>query len=59
MAPARHHPEQGRRRRRRERCSTALEREFRPRPLAIGGLGLHRYLGGPWERLATYAFRGR
>jgi len=36
----------------------ALEREFRPRPLAIGGLGLHRYLDGPWERLATYAFRG-
>ena len=36
-----------------------LEREFRPRPLAICGLGLHRYLGGPWERLAVYAFRGR
>ena len=35
-----------------------LEREFRPRPLAIHGLGLHRYLGGPWERLASYAFRG-
>ncbi|MGN6059201.1 MAG: 2'-5' RNA ligase family protein [Sphingomicrobium sp.] len=37
---------------------TELERDFRPRPLAIGGLGLHRYLDGPWERLATYAFRG-
>ena len=36
-----------------------LERDFRPRSLAISGLGLHRYLGGPWERLATYAFRGR
>jgi hypothetical protein len=36
-----------------------LEREFRPCPLAISGLGLHRYLGGPWERLAVYAFRGR
>ena len=35
-----------------------LEREFRPRPLAIGGLALHRYLGGAWERHATYAFRG-
>jgi hypothetical protein len=35
-----------------------LEPEFHPRPLRIGGLGLHRYLGGPWERLATYAFRG-
>jgi len=36
----------------------ALEREFRPQPLAISGLGLHRYLDGPWERLATYPFRG-
>lgn len=35
-----------------------LEAEFRPRPLAISGLGLHRYLDGPWETLATYAFRG-
>ena len=35
-----------------------LERQFRPRPLAIAGLALHRYLDGPWERLATYAFRG-
>ena len=37
----------------------ALEREFRPRPLAISGLGLHRYLGGPWEDAGRYAFRGR
>jgi hypothetical protein len=36
----------------------ALERDFRPRPLAISGLGLHRYLDGPWERLAIYPFRG-
>jgi hypothetical protein len=36
-----------------------LEQGFRPRPLAISGLGLHRYLGGPWESLATYSFRGR
>lgn len=36
-----------------------LESDFRPRPLAISGLGLHRYLGGPWEKLAIYAFRGR
>ena len=35
-----------------------LQRNFRPRPLEIGGLGLHRYLGGPWETLATYSFRG-
>ena len=26
-----------------------LERDFRPRPLAISGLALHRYLDGPWE----------
>ena len=35
-----------------------LESGFRPRPLAISGLGLHRYLGGPWEELAIYPFRG-
>jgi hypothetical protein len=35
-----------------------LEREFRPRPLAIRALGLHRYLGGPWEQVAVYPFRG-
>ena len=35
-----------------------LAADFRPRPLAISGLGLHRYLDGPWERLATYSFRG-
>ena len=34
-----------------------LERGFEPRPLAIRGLGLHRYLGGPWEQLAVYPFR--
>lgn len=35
-----------------------LERSFRSRPLAISGLGLHHYLGGPWQRLAIYPFRG-
>jgi len=35
-----------------------LERDFRPRPLVIRGLGLRRYLNGPWEKLADYAFRG-
>jgi hypothetical protein len=35
-----------------------LEKAFRPRPLGILGLGLHRYLGGPWEKLAIYPFRG-
>jgi hypothetical protein len=36
-----------------------LERGFAPRPLGISGMGLHRYLGGPWEELAIYPFRGR
>ena len=36
-----------------------IEQRFRPRPLAIAGLSLHRYLGGPWETLASYKFRGR
>jgi hypothetical protein len=36
----------------------SLECDFAPRPLAISGLGLHRYLGGPWETVATYSFRG-
>jgi hypothetical protein len=36
-----------------------MELDFRPRPLAISGLGLHRYLGGPWEKLAIVPFRGR
>ena len=35
-----------------------LERVFRPRPLGISGLMLHRYRGGPWETLANYSFRG-
>lgn len=36
-----------------------MAREFQPRPLEIAGLGLHRYLGGPWELVGRYAFRGR
>jgi 2'-5' RNA ligase len=36
----------------------SLKSDFAPRPLAISGLGLHRYLDGPWERLAIYRFRG-
>ncbi|MEO8176725.1 MAG: 2'-5' RNA ligase family protein [Sphingomicrobium sp.] len=37
----------------------SVEQELRPGPLRISGLGLHRYLGGPWETLAIYKFRGR
>jgi hypothetical protein len=35
-----------------------LQCEFAPRRLAISGLSLHRYLGGPWEQIAVYSFRG-
>jgi hypothetical protein len=28
------------------------------RPLGISGLGLHRYLDGPWETIRTFRFRG-
>jgi hypothetical protein len=35
-----------------------LESGFKPRQLPIHGLGLHRYLGGPWETLGLYPFRG-
>ncbi len=35
-----------------------LQRQLAHRPLSIFGLGLHRYLGGPWERIAIYPFRG-
>jgi 2'-5' RNA ligase superfamily len=36
-----------------------LQSQFVPRPLRAAGLGLQRYLGGPWERVAIYPFRGR
>ena len=35
----------------------SLERGFETRILGISGLGLYRYLGGPWERIAVYPFR--
>ena len=37
----------------------SLEQDFQPRPLRVAGLGLHRFLGGPWETLGIYPFRGR
>ena len=37
---------------------TELDRQFRPRPLGIAGLSLHRYLGGLWETVGSYRFRG-
>jgi hypothetical protein len=35
-----------------------LEQGPQQRPLGIAGLALHRYLGGPWETVARYPFRG-
>ena len=36
----------------------AIGEQFTQRPIRISGLGLHRYLGGPWQTLQTYALRG-
>ncbi len=36
-----------------------LDEDFRPRPLEINGLALHRYMDGPWATLSAFAFRGR
>ncbi|MEQ7872839.1 2'-5' RNA ligase family protein [Sphingomonas sp. ASV193] len=35
-----------------------LSASFRPRSLRIEGIALHRYLGGPWEPLGSWPFRG-
>ncbi|HEY0148680.1 MAG TPA: 2'-5' RNA ligase family protein [Allosphingosinicella sp.] len=35
-----------------------LRATFEPRPLAIKGLASWRYLGGPWEKVKSYTFRG-
>lgn len=35
-----------------------LERGFTPRPITFVGLALHRYLGGPWDKLGSWRFRG-
>ncbi|WP_373487722.1 2'-5' RNA ligase family protein, partial [Blastomonas sp.] len=36
-----------------------LSAGFQPRPLVIAGLALHRYLGGPWQPLGAWRFRGK
>ena len=58
LAAARHHPEQGRRRRSQGRSCNRLASGFQAGRSRISGLGLHRYLGGPWETLRTFPFRG-
>ena len=40
------------------RLLEALAAGFQPRPLGIRGLELHRYLGGPWDKLGEWSFRG-
>jgi len=40
------------------RLVDALQEGLAPRTLGISGLGLHRYLGGPWETLQVWPFRG-
>lgn len=36
----------------------ALGHSFDNRPVRITGIGLHRYMNGPWETLRTFPFRG-
>lgn len=31
---------------------------FMPRSLVISGLAAHYYMGGPWDRIGTWSFRG-
>jgi hypothetical protein len=40
------------------RLQTSLRATFQPRPLSIKGLASWRYLGGPWEPIRSYVFRG-
>ena len=40
------------------RLQAQLRAAFEPRPLAIRGLALWRYLGGPWEPVKSWTFRG-
>lgn len=35
-----------------------LAATLEPRAMAVAGLALWRYAGGPWERVRRYAFRG-
>jgi hypothetical protein len=37
----------------------SLAMDFAPRDFRFAGLALHRYLGGPWEPVGRWAFRGR
>ena len=41
-----------------KRLQAQLRARFEHRPLAIRGLAVWRYLGGPWEPVKSYTFRG-
>jgi hypothetical protein len=41
-----------------KRLQAQLRAGFERRPLVIKGLALWRYLGGPWEPVKSYTFRG-
>jgi hypothetical protein len=40
------------------RLQAQLRARFERRPLAVKGLASWRYLGGPWEAIRGYSFRG-
>lgn len=40
------------------RLKEELERDFRPRPVAIVGIAAWIYRGGPWEPLSSHRFAG-
>jgi len=35
-----------------------LSEGFEPRPFQIKGIGLYYYLGGPWQEIGNWSFRG-
>lgn len=41
-----------------KRLQARLRSGFERRPLAIRGLAIWRYLGGPWEPMKSWTFRG-
>lgn len=36
---------------------SALQKDFAPADFTFSGLSLHRYRGGPWDHVQTFAFR--
>ena len=42
-----------------KKLQAALEGTVQPRSFAFRGLEMFRYLGGPWEPIRAFPFRGR